>query len=72
MTVVQKIVEGEPPQLEGSCWSEEFKHFVSLCLVKKPKLRANGKNLLEHPFLAKARDANYLKNNFLKDLKPVD
>ena len=43
MTVVQKIVEGEPPQLEGSCWSEEFKNFVSLCLVKKPKLRANGK-----------------------------
>ena len=72
MVVVMKIVEGEPPLLEGSCWSEEFKNFVKLCLVKKPRERASGKTLLEHPFLAKARDTNFLKQNFLKDLKPVD
>jgi serine/threonine-protein kinase 24/25/MST4 len=72
MIVVIKIVEGEPPKLEGSCWSEDFKNFVRLCLVKKPRERANGKTLLEHPFLSKAKDANFLKENFLKGLKPVE
>lgn len=72
MTVVQKIVEGEPPQLEGNSWSEDLKNFVSVCLVKKPKMRASGTSLLQHPFLSKAQNSAFLKNNFLKDLKPVD
>lgn len=57
--------------MEGN-WSAEFKNFVSICLVKKPKMRATGKSLLEHPFLAKAQDAEFLRINFLRDLKPVD
>jgi len=72
MTVVQKIVEGEPPQLQGSNWSEDFKEFVALCLVKKPKMRATGKTLLDHAFFFKTKDKEYLKENFLRDLKPVD
>jgi len=61
MEVLIKIVEDEPPSLQGSQWSDQIKNFVHICLNKKPQARATIDELLEHDFLKKAKDAAYIK-----------
>lgn len=62
MQVMNLIVQKSSPQLEGD-FSDRFKEFVALCLIKDPEKRPTTKVLLQHPF---ARKAN--KNKELKDL----
>eukprot|EP01027_Heterolobosea_sp_BB2_P006096 GEZU01009247.1.p2 GENE.GEZU01009247.1~~GEZU01009247.1.p2 ORF type:complete len:124 (+),score=37.93 GEZU01009247.1:263-634(+) len=35
-------------------WSNTFKDFISSCLTKNPEKRATAKEMLNHPFIAKA------------------
>lgn len=51
------IVRDDPPQLEGSQWSTDFKDFVWQCLRKDPKARPSALDLLEHPFVTAAGPA---------------
>ena len=52
MRAIFKIVSNPPPTLENpELWSNELKHFLSLCLVKNPELRGTAKELIEHEWL---------------------
>tara|TARA_B110000285_G_C15046873_1_gene574787 strand:- start:415 stop:627 length:213 start_codon:yes stop_codon:yes gene_type:complete len=54
-------------------WSPEFKAFVDNCLYKQPELRPTAVELLENhkKFFAKAKNAKYLKEHLIKELKPL-
>lgn len=45
----------EAPTLPPGHWSENFRDFLSKCLVKDPAKRADCNTLLTHPFLEKVR-----------------
>jgi mitogen-activated protein kinase kinase 1 len=47
-----EILNNEPKDLPDD-FSEEFRDFVGICLNKKPGMRSNSKDLLEHPFILK-------------------
>mmetsp|Transcript_15730 Transcript_15730/g.24178 ORF Transcript_15730/g.24178 Transcript_15730/m.24178 type:complete len:81 (+) Transcript_15730:647-889(+) len=44
-TVLKKTIESEPPSLSMYYdWSDEFRAFVSDCLIKDPKYRLQSKD----------------------------
>ena len=47
------IINKQPPRISDK-WSDEFKDFVSKCLVKNPAERWHSTQLLNHPFLKDA------------------
>lgn len=51
-----------PPRVEGSKFSSAFKDFVSVCLQRTAKDRADASTLVGHPFLKKG------KQSAMKDL----
>jgi len=56
-SVLHSIRDDEPPKLkEGDQWSDEFKDFLSKCLVKDPDLRPTCQDLLSHPFVTEVVD----------------
>jgi mitogen-activated protein kinase kinase len=46
------IVEGAPPDLPATGYSDAARQFVRSCLKKTPKLRPTYSALLQHPWLA--------------------
>ncbi|KAL4954614.1 kinase-like domain-containing protein [Aspergillus filifer] len=59
MKVLFLIPKNPPPTLQGN-HSKTFKNFVELCLRRDPRERPTARELLEHPFLKRAKKANYL------------
>lgn len=58
MRAMYLICNSPPPRLqEPQLWSDEFRDFVACCLVFNPSLRASASQLLSHPFLKKACEA---------------
>jgi len=66
MSALYHIAQNDPPVLndpetpDGSrhsvtCWSQDFRKFVSLLLQKSPKDRPESVEVLKHPFLTKQR-----------------
>jgi serine/threonine protein kinase len=49
---LNRIKDGPPPNIPDS-FSDEFKDFISLCLIKEPEDRIGAKDLLKHPFILK-------------------
>ena len=75
MKVIRLILDQSPPTLpENGGWSPEFRAFVNCCLKKDPKERPDIETLLvQHSeFLAKARDKDYIQQNFLASLPPLE
>ncbi|KAJ5096930.1 hypothetical protein N7456_007651 [Penicillium angulare] len=59
MKVLFLIPKNPPPVLNGN-FSKPFKQFVELCLRRDPKERPSAKELLEHPFIKRAKRTTYL------------
>ncbi|KAJ5247313.1 hypothetical protein N7468_002296 [Penicillium chermesinum] len=59
MKVLFLIPKNPPPVLDGN-FSKNFKQFVELCLRRDPKERPSAKELLEHPFIKRAKRTTYL------------
>lgn len=76
MRVLLVILNSPPPSLNKheSFWSQEFRDFVNACLQKNPSSRMSAKDLLEKhkKFLDKAKGSQYVKDNFLGELKPLE
>ena len=73
------IINQEPPSLPaiappGITWSPEFRAFIAACLQKNPSKRPTVDELFKDhaAFFAQAKDEAYIKQNFIKDLKPAE
>ncbi len=60
MRVLFLIPKAKSPSLEGGAFSQAFKDFVDLCLLKDPKLRPTTRELLQHRFIRAARKTAHL------------
>jgi serine/threonine protein kinase len=62
MRAIFMIPSRPPPKLtEADKWSADFNDFVFKCLTKNPDQRPGAKELLEHPFIAKAKSRTILQ-----------
>lgn len=59
MKVLFLIPKNPPPNLNGN-FSRPFKQFVEMCLKRDPRERPSAKEMLEHPFIKKAKRTTYL------------
>ncbi|OOF93718.1 hypothetical protein ASPCADRAFT_52822 [Aspergillus carbonarius ITEM 5010] len=59
MKVLFLIPKNPPPTLQGD-YSKTFKNFVELCLRRDPRERPSARELLEHPFIKRAKKTTYL------------
>jgi serine/threonine-protein kinase OSR1/STK39 len=74
MKVILSIINGPPPALGTSRpWDKAFRDFVEDCLQKDPTKRPTIDQIFERhkKFFSKAKDAKYLKEHFIMDLKEV-
>uniref|UniRef100_A0A0K0F1Z9 non-specific serine/threonine protein kinase n=1 Tax=Strongyloides venezuelensis TaxID=75913 RepID=A0A0K0F1Z9_STRVS len=63
LKALKKILECDEPTIPSNAnVSEELRDFVSKCCVKKSNLRLSASKLLEHPFLKKRCDNQYVIN----------
>lgn len=60
MRALYKIAERPAPSLPEGAWSDEFKSFVGMCLVKDPLARASCEQLLASPFLTSAKAKSFV------------
>jgi len=62
MRAIFMIPSRPPPRLtEPEKWSADFNDFVAKSLTKNPEQRPSAKELLEHPFVKKAKDHRLLQ-----------
>ncbi|KAI8994405.1 serine/threonine-protein kinase 25-like protein [Gaertneriomyces semiglobifer] len=62
MDILYATAAYDAPVLEGN-FSEDFKNFVSSCLVKDPKSRPSAGALLRHPFVSTEMDRAVITAN---------
>uniref|UniRef100_A0A3B3DFM3 non-specific serine/threonine protein kinase n=1 Tax=Oryzias melastigma TaxID=30732 RepID=A0A3B3DFM3_ORYME len=63
MRAIFMIPTNPPPTFRNpDLWSENFRDFVSQCLVKNPENRATATQLLQHPFIKSAKPNSILKS----------
>jgi serine/threonine protein kinase len=66
MRALQLIPTSDLGFSKPKLWSKPFVDFVSSCLIKDPLKRPSAANLLNHPFLEKAKHMN--RNAVMRDL----
>ena len=73
MKIILSIMNSQPPTLnKHENWEKTFREFVGMCLQKDPTKRATADALLKSKFIAKAKDAAYLKQHFLDGLENLE
>lgn len=74
--VFSMVVNNPPPSLddpkEKKKFSSSFKDFISLCLQKDPTKRPSAPVLLKHKFFKGKKSRDYLVNNVLAHLPPLN
>lgn len=70
LDIVVKIIKAPPPQLPPS-FSSEFRDLVRKCLSHSTERRPSASVLLKHPFFDKAKCYDFLVQNLLKNLPPL-
>ncbi|OHT00092.1 hypothetical protein TRFO_08047 [Tritrichomonas foetus] len=68
---MKAIVEQPPPHLP-EFFSPAFHDFVKQCLIVDSHKRPNAAELLNHQFLKKATDTNYIAETILNNLPPLN
>jgi len=74
MKLILKTLNEEPPLLSNeTCWDDNFREFISYCLVKDPVKRKSAEELLKacRVFFSKAKGPEYIKEKLLKDYEAV-
>jgi serine/threonine protein kinase len=74
MKVILEILNKDPPQLGSTRpWDSSFRHLIQDCLQKDPHKRPTIDQLFANhkKFFAKAKTPQFLRENFLQDLKEV-
>jgi serine/threonine protein kinase len=66
MRALQLIPKSDIGLAKPKNWSKTFVDFVSVCLTKDPVKRPSARDLLNHPFLLKAKDLP--RQQLMKDL----
>lgn len=62
MRAIFMIPTKPPPTFrDPDRWSQEFKDFVTRCLVKNPEMRATASQLLQHEFITRAPAVSILQ-----------
>ncbi|KAJ8412132.1 hypothetical protein AAFF_G00143990 [Aldrovandia affinis] len=62
MRAIFMIPTNPPPTFRNpDLWSQQFRDFVSQCLVKNPENRATATQLLQHPFIKNAKSNSILR-----------
>ncbi|XP_030635869.1 serine/threonine-protein kinase 4-like [Chanos chanos] len=62
MRAIFMIPTNPPPTFKNpDMWSEQFRDFVTQCLVKNPENRATATQLLQHPFIKNAKSCGILR-----------
>ncbi len=73
LSVMVMIMNKDPPYLTKSDpFDSSFKEMVNLCLNKDPTKRPTAEQLLKKKFFAKARDKQYIHENLLAHLPPLE
>ncbi|KAJ8668298.1 hypothetical protein QAD02_009961 [Eretmocerus hayati] len=60
MSALYHIAQNERPTLNSAEWTDEFRHFVEVCLTKSPNERPTSGKLLSHPFVPRTRSPQIL------------
>ncbi|XP_043227082.1 serine/threonine-protein kinase Tao-like [Amphibalanus amphitrite] len=60
MSALYHIAQNDSPTLASRGWSDVFRHFVTLCLMKDPCDRPTASRLLSHHFIVRPRSPNII------------
>ncbi|XP_037088997.1 serine/threonine-protein kinase Tao-like [Pollicipes pollicipes] len=60
MSALYHIAQNDSPTLTSRGWSDVFRHFVTLCLMKDPADRPTASRLLSHHFIVRPRSPNII------------
>ena len=73
LRIIPQILNSPPPRLPNDGrFSQELRDFVRICLNHQTANRPSASNLLQHPFIQKARDGNYIVENLLSKIPPLE
>ncbi|OCT70186.1 hypothetical protein XELAEV_18037107mg [Xenopus laevis] len=60
------IVRNEPPTLQSTRWSKDFKDFLKRCLTKSVHKRPTADNLLRHRFITNQPNHDEARSSFIQ------
>eukprot|EP01095_Lingulamoeba_sp_RSL-Kostka_P011374 TRINITY_DN42_c2_g3_i1.p1 TRINITY_DN42_c2_g3~~TRINITY_DN42_c2_g3_i1.p1 ORF type:complete len:483 (+),score=190.62 TRINITY_DN42_c2_g3_i1:227-1675(+) len=73
MRAIFHIPSRDPPTLtDPNQWSDDFNDFIASCLIKDPTDRPTSKELLNHPFIKKAKGPAYLQDLVDETLSAIE
>lgn len=73
MKVIMLVLKSQPPEMDSSeAWDPSFREIINSCLKRDPKERPTADQLLRKRFFSKARDANYIREQLLTSLPPLE
>ena len=73
LQIIQKVLKAPPPTIPAnSGFSPEFRQLVKSCLNYDPNKRPTAHELLKHPFFDKVKGPEYIRDNVLVKLPPLE